>query len=218
MAKFIKQFYDFLTFVEGSDITTRRPPEQIDEALYFVIMVEFNEWIKHYPKTKEVEEMLMNFKRKKDITLSSGIGSLPPDYGLYREIFKSDGKTKIDVVEDLYWPDRINRKIGPVTEVEPVAKIEFSKAETPVKVLEVYPATLPSVEMHYFKTPTKPKYAYDIVSDRYVYNDTNSIDIEFSIFNYPNLLYKVAQMVSVNLRDTPFNQYMQNFINQQTGK
>lgn len=218
MAKFIQEFYSFLSFCEGKDITSKRPPEKIDEALYFVIVDEFDKWLDHYVKTKKISEILGNFKRRQDVALTSGVGTLPPDYILYRVLYKADGKTRIDVVEDLYWADRLNRSIGKVSESNPVARIDFSKGETPAKVLEVYPTTLTTCELNYFKKPTKPKYAYTIEGTKYVYNDLDSEDIEFSLMNYPNLLYKVGQMVSINIRENQFYQFMQAGINQEQRK
>jgi hypothetical protein len=218
MAKFIQEFYSFLSFCEGKDIASKRPPEKIDEALYFVIVDEFTKWLDHYVKTKKIEEILGQFKRRADITLTGGVGILPPDYALYRTIMKSDGKTRIDYVEDLYWSDRMNSSIAKVTEAEPICRIDYTKGVTPVRRLEVFPNTITTCELQYFKNPTKPKYAYDVQGTKYVYNDTNSIDIEFSIMNYPNLPYRVGQMVSINIRENQLYQFMQAGINQEQRK
>ena len=219
MAKFIQEFYNFLSFVEGSDITARRPPEKIDEALYFVIVEEFGKWLDHYVKTKKIDEMLGHFKRRADVAMTTGVGNLPPDYQLWRSLRAVhptvSGKTmKVEVIEDLYWNDRVDRAVGKVSLDRPIAQIEYSKGDTPARKLEVLPVSIATIQLAYFKRPTKPKYAYTVEGTRYVYDDVNSIDIEFSLLNYPSLLYQVGQMVAVNINSGHLYQYMQNRINQ----
>lgn len=209
MAKFIQEFYGFLSFIEGKDIASERPPEEIDQAVYLVIVDEFNKWLDHYVKTKKVSAILENFKRRKDISLTAGKGTLPPDYAIWRVLYKDDGKTRIDVVEDLYWNDRATRSLGKISETRPIARIDFSKDVAPVKQLEVLPSTLTVCELLYFKAPAHPKYAYTIEGTRYVYDDVNSVDIEFSLLNYPNLVISVSQLIGIHIRENQLFQYMQ---------
>lgn len=220
MAKFIKEFYDFMSFLEGKNIATKRPPERIDAAVYFVTVDVFNHYLDHYVKNRKISAFLENFKRRKDIPLTGGKGDLPADYAYPRVIFKADGKTRIDLIEDAFWTNRANRTIGGPSDNRPIARIDFTKDPTPVKKLEVLPTTLTTCELNYFKTPTKPKYAYTIPegTTRYDYDDTNSVDMEVSIMLYPDMIHRVLSAIGVNLRESQLFQYMEVYKSQEQRK
>lgn len=223
---FIQEFYEFLFFLEGQNIASRRPPEQIDKALYFVSNDIYMKYFDHYAKTKKVSTFLDQFKRRKNIPISNGIGTLPGDYAIYREVYKmapiatgeTAGAVKIDVVDDNFWNHRRNRKVGPASLSRPIARIDFTKESTPAKVIELYPTTVTSIELQYFKTLSKPKYAYTLSGTRYVFHEGNSVDIEFSPLVYPDLLNRVLQVVGVNLRENQLVQYTEMFKSQEQRK
>jgi hypothetical protein len=226
MAKSIQEFYSFLSFLEGKNIATKRAPEQVDSVVYFCTTELFGKYLDHYVKTKKVAKFMEEFKRSKDITLTSGKGDLPPDYAIYREIYKmtplaegeSASSIKVEIVEDAFWSYRRNRTVGPASLTRPIARIEFTKDEPPVKKLEVFPASVTSVELLYFKNPVKPKYAYTTVGTKYVYDDDNSVDLEFSMLAYPDLLYRVLSGVGVNLRENQLVQFMELYKSQEQRK
>lgn len=226
MAKFIEEFYGFLSFMEGNNIASRRPPEQVDKAMYFVTIEQYGKVLDHYVKTKKVARFMEEFKRAKDITLSSGLGDLPGDYGIHRELYKmtplETGEVartvRVEVIEDAFWNYRINRKVGSATTKRPIARIEYTKADVPVKKLEVIPSTITSVEMLYFKTPAKPKYAYTLEGTKYVYNEADSVDLEFSFLSYPDLLYRVLSVIGVNLREDQMVRMMELYKQQEQRK
>lgn len=218
MAKFIQEFYTFLSFVEGNHIASQRPPEKIDSALYFTVLDTYNKWIDHYGKTKKIDSFLTPFKRQREITLTAGSGTLPGDYAHHRVLYKEDGTTKIDLVLDDKWAYRVNRKIGPVSADRPIARVEFNTAVPPVQKLEVLPLSLTKCKLLYFKMPDRPKYAYTVVGNRYVYNDAESVDIEFSPLLYPDLLHRVLSVIGVNLREGQLVQAMELFKSQEQRK
>lgn len=218
MAKFIKEFYDFMSFLEGKDIASKRPPEQVDAAIHFVTIDVFNHYLDHYAKTKKIVELLGNYMRRKDVPLASGIGSLPEDYAYTRVIYKDDQKTKIDLVPDDMWNNRATRVVGAVSEKRPIARIDYSKDATPVRILQVLPISLQTCELNYFKKPSKPKYAYTISGTKYVYDDANSIDLEFSLMLYPDVLSRVLSAISINLRENQLFQYMEIYKSQDQRK
>jgi hypothetical protein len=223
---FIQEFYDFLSFLEGQNVATRRPPEQVDKAMYFVAIDTFDKWLDHYAKTKKISTFLEPFKRRKDIPMTSGVGDLPGDYAIYRELYKmtplsageSAASQKIDVVDDNFWNYRRNRKVGPASLARPIARIEYNKAEVPVKKLEVYPSTVTQIELLYFKTPAHPKYNYIQSGSRYAFQEAGSVDIEFSVLLYPDMLYRVLSLVGVNLRENQMVQFMELYKSQEQRK
>ncbi len=199
MGLFIEKIHTLLGDLEGKNIASQRPPEQVDRVLHLIISDLFNKYLDHYVKTKKIDNFLMHFRRPATINLAAGLGNLPPDYAHHRQLYLADGKTKIAVIPDKFWPDRVNRKLGPPSLTEPIARIEYT--ETPELKLEVVPATISSVKLMYFKTPAVPKFAYDLVSSRYVYNEAASVDVEFPIGLYPDIMNRLLGAFGITLRE-----------------
>lgn len=210
MSKFIGEFYDFLSFLEGKNIATKRPPERIDSALYFTIIDVYNHYRDHYVKTKKISQYLIPFKRTAAITLTTGVSALPADCEITREFYDASGKL-IPIVEDAFWNHHRNRKVGAPSATNPIARIENSTDPTPIRQIQVYPTSVASGTLLYFKAPAKPKWAYDVVGTRYVYNEGASTDIDFSILLYPDLINRVLASIGVNLRENQVVQFTQAF-------
>lgn len=210
MAKFISEFYDLVSFIEGKPIASKRPPEQVDSALYFVIVDVFNHYIDHYVKTKKISHYLTPFKKIAPITFASGASTLPPDYELHREFYGPTGN-RVPLVEDAFWDYESNRKVGPRNSNNPIARIENSTDPTPIRQIQIFPTSVASGSLLYFRTPTKPKWAYTAVGSKYVYDDASSIDMDFRIQLYPDLINRVLSIIGVNLREGQLVQMMQAF-------
>lgn len=217
MAKLIKDIHDLYNFLAGKNIATKQDPARLDAVLYEVVISIFNEHYDHYVKTQKISDYLMPFKRQKNITVSNGIATLPPDY-LHARFVTTSGGIAVDIVEDKFWANRFNRKVGPVSADRPICRIEDSGEETPTKVINVYPGNLTPVKFYYFKLPTRPVYAYTVTGSRYVYNDVGSTDVDFSPALLPQLVLKMLSRFGINLREQQVIMYAEQMKLQESTK
>jgi hypothetical protein len=205
MATFIKDVHDLCNFLAGKNIATKQPPENIDLVVYEVITELFNTYYDNYPKNQKIEDYLNPFKRKKAITITLNKGNLPEDY-LHCRAIRTLADVKVDLVPDKFWNDRKNSKVNPPSATNVIARIEIQEgADPPTPVLEVYPSQ--NVVMEYFKAPTRPVYVYTKVGNRYVYDEDNTVDIEFSPALFNDIKKRVLAAMGVNLRDRELTVY-----------
>lgn len=200
MALFIEQIHNVFADLAGKNIATKHPPERVDRVLYLIIVDLFNKYLDHYVKTKKISDYLLSFKRVKTLALVNGSITLPEDFAHHRALRTSAG-IRIDLVEDLFWNNRLNRKLGPPSATRPIARIENNDVAEPVKKLEVLPVTITDVVLQYFKYPTAPEFAYDVVGSRYVYDEASSTDVEFPIGLYPDIINRLMSHFGIVLRE-----------------
>lgn len=206
MAKFIKEVHDLVNFLAGKNIATKQPPERIDLAIYEVITELFNTYYDNYVKTQKIDDYLTPFKRKATIAVTAGIGQLPLDYKHKRTVTTAADK-EVDVVPDKFWNNRKNSAVTPPTTLAPICRLEMAVPESgePTRTIEVYPSV--NVIVHYFKEPRVPKYAYTKVGDRYVYDEANSVDIEFPRGLFNDIKKRVCSSMGINIRDRDLVNY-----------
>lgn len=204
MAKFIKDIHDLVNFLAGKNIATKQPPEKVDMVLYEVVVDLFNGYYDNYVKTQKISDYLLPFKRTKTIAVTANFGALPADYQHTRAIRTLTGG-KVDLVEDKFWDGRKNSKVAPPSATNVIAKIEVPEADVTLRIIEVWPSQ--DVIMEYFKAPAKPKYAFTLSGSRYVYDDLNSVDVEFSLLLYNDIKKRVLSGMGINLRDRDLTIY-----------
>ena len=204
MAKFIKDIHDLVNFLAGKNIATQQPPERIDLVLYEVVNGLFNGYYDHYVKTQKISDYLLPFKRIKTLETVGGIVELPPEYEHVRALRSAIGK-KIDVVDDKFWDGRINSRVAPPTAEAGIARIEIQEADGK-KIIQVVPVQTP-ILLEYFKAPDRPLYKYTLAGTKYVYDEANSVDIEFSHLLFDDIKKRVCSSLGVNLRDRDLTVY-----------
>ncbi|MGC3945360.1 MAG: hypothetical protein QM762_12740 [Chryseolinea sp.] len=210
MAKFIKDIHDLVNFLAGKNIANQQPPERIDRVLYEVSIDLFNGYYDHYVKTQKISDYLLPFKRTKTLTVTNGVGDLPADYQHARAL-RTEGGKQIDLVEDKFWSGRLNSKVAPPA-VSPIARIEVPESDATKRILQVVPHQA-KVVLEYFKAPAKPVYVYTKEGTRYVYDDTTSVDIEWSPLLFNDIKKRVCSGLGINLRDRDLTLYSENLKN-----
>lgn len=217
MAKFIKEIHELFNFLAGKNIASQQPPSRIDMALNEVIMSIYNEHYDHYVKTQKISDYLMPYKRLKVGAVTGGITTLPEDYKHMRFLETSAG-VKIELVEDKFWTDRRTRKVGPPSLERPIARIEDTGEVSETKVIEVLPNTITSIKIYYFRMPKTAKYAFTVSGNRYVYDDTNSVDVDFNRSLLPQLALKLLSRFGINLREQQLIVYSEQAKTQESTK
>jgi hypothetical protein len=215
MAKQIEKIHRVLADLEGKNVATKRPPEQIDRVLHMIIVDVFNKHIDHYVKTKKISNYLLPFKRQVDIPLTNGVGPLPEEYAHHRTVALPSGK-EIDVVEDKFWDRRVNSKLSPIT-TTPICRIENSVEG--VGQIQVFPTTTTGpIKFSFFKYPAQPIYAYTPNGTRYVYDEDASVDVEFPIGLFPEIVNRLMGAFGIALRDGQLIQISEQLKTQEQAK
>jgi hypothetical protein len=216
MGLLIERIHLTLSTLEGKNVATKRPPEDVDRILYLIILDLFNKHIDNYVKTKKVSAYLLPFKRQAPVTLTAGVGSLPDGFAHHRVVSLA-GK-EIDVVEDKFWNNRVNSKLRPVT-TYPICKIENDTSDPPVPKIEVAPSsTAGPLKVEYFKYPTQPVYAYTVNGSRYVYSESESVDVEFPIGLFPEIITRLLGAFGIVLREGQLFQISEQLKTQEQAK
>lgn len=215
MAKFVKDIVDLVEFLAGKNIATKYPPEKISLALYEVSLSLFVEYLDHYGKTQKINRFLMPFLKQEQLTLTSGKVDIPTDFEHVRyvdlpadqanstgDIYKTGQEVK--VIEDGFWNGRVTRALnGP--DRTPIMR--FEDDGTGDINIQVLPVSIAKINLYYFKKVIRPVYAYTSSGTRYIYDDANSVDVEWSPQLFPQLRLKTLESLGINLREQQVIQY-----------
>jgi hypothetical protein len=137
----------------------------------------FNQELEVYRKQKFIPTSLKKFVKDADITLTEGVGNLPPDFA-QENVFEPDcsdcGQGVFLSPEEYY--DRLHSVILAPDQNNPVARINNGK-------IYVQPDEFSSVKLFYFRLPIEPLYATTVAIDgrSETFNSAASTDIEFSM-------------------------------------
>lgn len=204
MAKQISYIHDFIKFITGKGQTGYHSPEEIDDAIHVSSRMLFDEKKKVYEETREITVDLLPFiTDPTSLSLNgSGIATIP---GTFKYLVAMTGGTNgVDVTEvdkgSLAY--HINDPLCPPSADYPICA--FYKT-----TIQFYPITLTNVKITYLKEPIKPVWAYTIVSNRFVYDDASSIDIEWGEENHNEIIMKTMDYLGINLREGDLVQFSQ---------
>jgi hypothetical protein len=163
-------------------------------------------------RIKRIEEDLAYFSKKSTITKSSGVFDKPTDLSRIISVSTAgsillDQSTK-KPIELCYDEEKIERilisTLSSPTEDFPVALVSDS--------IHVFPTSINKVELRYYKLPG----GRDISSGARVTSGTlvptysssdNSVDFELPEHYTADLVYEIAKMVGINLRDADVVSY-----------
>lgn len=76
--------------------------------------------------------------------------------------------------------------------------------------LQFYPTNLSTATLVYLKAPSPVKWAYTLVSNRPVYDETNSQDPIWSDTDIDNIIYLMLQDLGINMRDGELSNFAMN--------
>ena len=211
--KEIKNIHDFIRFVLKKSRSGYLSPEEIDSTVNRASIDRWNKYtgdIADYQKgasfspvnptsSQKVIDRLRVFDRKSVITITSGTGSIPSNYGILDmcSFFPTNISEGVEVrhINKGKWQDRIQKKVSTPTESNPVFMIHQ-------ETIEVRPKTIKEVELYYKKKPVSAVYAYTYDADNYpVYEDGPSVDIEWGIEEHNEIITGALVYLGMNLSD-----------------
>lgn len=204
MAKFISDIHSFITFLTGKGQTGYHSPEEIDEAVHESSLNIFNQLVDQFEKTNAISDDLSPFMIGPFAITLNGSGQVtkPADYKHWIALTEGTAGYPIDVVDHGMLAGRRNDPLCPPATGYAICAFYNT-------LIQFYPTTISNVKITYFKTPVKPEWAYTIVSDRFVYNDTDSVDIEWKENRHPELRAKSLEYLGINLREADLVQFSQ---------
>ena len=166
---------------------------------------------------KRIEEDLATFAKSSLLTKSSGVFSRPDDFSRLISISTNGdimlGQSSRTPIELCYDEEKIERmlisNISAPSEKFPVALISGN--------IEVFPESINKIRVRYYKIPegvtqggektsNQPTFVYTAED---TFDSTNSIDFELPEHYVDDLVYEIAELAGVNLRDQFVAQYAQ---------
>lgn len=167
----------------------------------------------HLSGVKRIKEDLSLFAKDEPITFGvGGVADKPDDLGYIIAAEKTDG-TPIHILYDENKLRYLTRStLAAPTATEPTVLCSNS--------LQIFPTTVTSMVLRYYKTPTGvdysglktaslPTYAYTTTNNIETYDPVNSVDFELPEFYLPYLLIELGRMAGLNLRDRDVMSYSQ---------
>jgi len=203
MALFVKQIHDMIDVAIDNGISNYFTRAQIDDAIDQAQMGLFREIMQQYPKTKYVRNELLSFQTATNVTISGASGPLPSDFEHEIEANAPTGSIKYPVkfIEAGMFRRRILDPVDPPSASNVFARVYNASGP----MMEVSPTTITTVQLSYFKRPTKPVYGTTASSTgsnpQYLYDATASTDIGFSETMYDILIERTLKILGLGMKD-----------------
>jgi hypothetical protein len=200
MAKKIKEIHDQVNLLTAKGRTGYHTPKEIDIAVYMASKILYNEMYRFYEETDEISDSMSVFLSNPTLlTLTSGDAQVPDDFVHEVGYISANGK-QVKRVTHAQLAKKLQSALTPVTVDYPVC-VFYST------FIRFYPTTLTNVYMTYLKKPVEPLYAFTVSSGRPVYDDDNSIDVEWGQDDITKLTNKTLEILAQNLSDPALLQY-----------
>jgi hypothetical protein len=203
MAKAIKRIADRVEFAIKKGHTGYISPETMSEETYAEVLNVWRKYIDEYAKTQKLSLYLKPFERIESVTglaggTAEGTKAVTSCYEYPLSIITTSNRkkvTKLTIGEYEHW---FNHPTKPPTADYPICKFVGNT---------IYVAPKLDVSVTYIATPIKPVYAYTQVGDDYIYDDTNSVDVELPPVLHDDLVNRVLSNMGIAMRDGQLTQF-----------
>ena len=203
MAKLVKVIHDRVNFAIKKGVTGYISPDTIIQEIYSEIMNMWKKYVAEYQKTQQLHLFLYPFEKQEIVAGLSGTdpeGFKEMTYGYKYPLsikVTANGKSvnKLTIAE---YNHRFNHPIKAPHINYPICRFEGEK---------IYVSPRLDVTVTYLATPVSPKYAFNKVGDDYVYDDGNSVDLEFDEVLHDDVMNRTLANLGINMRDPALMQY-----------
>lgn len=203
MTKLIKSVVDRANFMAKKGLSGYFSPQRICDELHAESMNLWRAYIEKFEKTRTMDTFTRPFQGTEEVILTDGSGTIVSKDFLYlfEGYVSATQVTEIHDVDNSRWNARINDPVK-------IPTAEYPVCSNTGQVLKVIPTSaFPKVIVSFLKKPTKPVYAYDLISDRYVYNDSNSIDFEWHESLHDLIVDKTLANLGISMRNLELQQF-----------
>lgn len=141
-------------------------------------------------------------------TSTYSVFNKPNDYRFFssaRSVDTSSGDVylvDIDFIRDFEVGERLSSEIDKPTKTYPVI-IEYGS------FFGVAPKSVKNITLTYIKNPAVPVYAYTVSGGRPVFDEANSVDFTFGESMYPEIAFRMAKYLGIQIREPELVQYSQ---------
>lgn len=174
-------------------------PDRVDAEIHSESMNLWKKYVAMYEKDADITAIMDVFRRTENVSLISGLGTMTAAFQRPVSVADSNG-VKIDIVDIGMWYDRLNNPLKAPTTTYPACTFEN-------RTITVRPASLTSCVVKYLKYPTAPVYAFTQVGTRYVYDDANSVALEFPEILHDDIVNRVLANLGLTNREPQVIQY-----------
>tara|TARA_R110002096_G_scaffold170211_2_gene342443 strand:+ start:1180 stop:1878 length:699 start_codon:yes stop_codon:yes gene_type:complete len=159
---------------------------------------------------------LSTFLTKTNLSKSGGVFKKPEDTHSVVSINYKTSSTSKTVCHLIYDEDKIqhiiNSTLSAPSVTFPVALIADS--------IEVFPTTISKVELRYYRGPSTPSYQVEVANitaaaEISFFNPSTSEDFELPYHYEQDLVYEIAKMIGLNVRDIQVEQFAETEDNKQ---
>lgn len=171
-------------------------PDTIDNEIHAEVLNIWRKYVTEFEDTRIINTYLNPFIKTEDVTPNPTNGSVALVNAKHYPIavrVKSTGKP-VKEVDQARWDYLINHPIETPNSDYPICKFESGN-------ILARPIDIGELTISYIKKPVKAKYAYTIVSDRYVYDDVNSIDVEFDEILHDDIMMRVLSNLGIPMNN-----------------
>lgn len=183
--KMIRESFDFINNIKNNAKIGRVVKVDYDKERFY----------------REITRRLLTFETL-SYNSSTGFFELPADYSLCQSIYYGDAE-----VEEASMDERMINNIAEIA-VDEEFPVFFMNSDS----VEILPEDITSgVKMYYYKNPTAPKWTYNKVSGKPVFDPDKS---DFQDFNLPEnvfdeIIVELAKYFSIQIKQPDVSQAMQ---------
>lgn len=161
-----------------------------------------------FESTQKISDDLRPFLKPTILNLdSTGRVSFPSDFvhpSALRYVVNLNDGTSTEVPVEVVTDDKVGYRLS--------SSIVAPNKSNPICAMyddhiKFYPANLAIVNLTYLRQPVVPKWAFTIVSNREVYDASNSVDFEFPDEVHNEISIKILSYLAIKLRDQELVQY-----------
>jgi hypothetical protein len=159
--------------------------------------------LEHKNSTTFKNEMISDYSKVVSLISTNGKALFPDDYRYYNSASYLNTKTFREAAfEELSgdeWNWRKSSDLDQPSEEYPACIVRDG-------FLEIAPLSVKSIRLDYIFTPPAPVYGYTVTNGRRVYNESTSTDFVFKEEDIPDLVYRMATVMGIELRDAELYQ------------
>jgi hypothetical protein len=198
----LKEIHDWINFIIDKEQGGWFPPEEIDSALDKAQLSLFNQYRDRYAINQQDQDALGPFKIRYTFTNSktpSGVLSFPQNYqsflGAYRQTTSPAGirYKQIEIINDDELAERLSSSLRPVTENDPIGQW-IGRGE-----IQLWPQVPNAGYAYYLRRPDAPEFVYTMNGRTVVYDDIQSVQLEWDDANTQKIMIKAIEFLGVNL-------------------
>ena len=203
MAKAIKRIADRIEFAIKKGLTGYVSPDKMGEETYAEVLNVWRKYVDEYAKTEKISLYLQPFEKIEAVaTLAGGTiegtKTVTACHNYPISIVATATGKKVSKLTISEYADRFNHPTkGPSVDY-PICKFVGNV---------IYVAPKLDVTVTYIATPVKPVYAYTLSGEDYIYDDVNSVDIEFPDVLHDDIMNRVLSNLGIAMRDGQLTQF-----------